>query len=279
MVIGWLDTKVSHEAAADVANGLAAVLAVATVAATARRERSEDRGIEESRERVRMAERDFQEALRVTSSDADVRRIEVDLVASLEDANREATQELLRNLEAASRKASSVEERRDDRPADSSRLTLPALWAVTHSRLDLYHDIATGQARRSFRNAQAAMIIGFVLLVVFVFVALEASTTAGSVVAGGLGAVSAALAGFISRTFIKSQDTAATHLRAYFDQPLEFSRYLAAERLIVDAGLTYEDRAKVLTNLVQAMASPPDAIGDAASGADSSGQQDGSAQN
>ncbi|MFE6127025.1 hypothetical protein ACFQ6Q_01930 [Streptomyces sp. NPDC056437] len=128
---------------------------------------------------------------------------------------------------------------------------------MTHTRLDLYHDIATGQARRSFRNAQVAMIAGFLLLIVFVVVALQASTTAGSVVAGGLGAVSAALSGFVARTFVKSQETAAAHLRAYFDQPLEFSRYLAAERLIADSALTEEQRAEALTALVQAMVTPP----------------------
>ncbi len=128
---------------------------------------------------------------------------------------------------------------------------------MTHTRLDLYHDIATGQARRSFRNAQIAMVSGFVMLIVFVAVALNASTTAGSVVAGGLGAVSAALAGFVSRTFVKSQEAAAAHLRAYFDQPLEFSRYLAAERLVVDAGLSTEQRTEVLTALVQAMVTIP----------------------
>ncbi|MFC9132884.1 hypothetical protein ACFT4A_39440 [Streptomyces sp. NPDC057099] len=128
---------------------------------------------------------------------------------------------------------------------------------MTHTRLDLYHDIATGQARRSFRNAQVAMITGFLLLIVFVAVALQASTTAGSVVAGGLGAVSAALSGFVARTFVKSQETAAAHLRAYFDQPLEFSRYLAAERLIADSSLSDEQRAEVLAALVQAMVTPP----------------------
>nr|WP_240449430.1 hypothetical protein [Streptomyces harenosi] len=136
-------------------------------------------------------------------------------------------------------------------------MTLPELWTVTHTRLDLYHDIATGQARRSFRNAQAAMITGFVLLLIFAAVALQASTAAGSVVAGGLGAVSAALSGFVARTFVKSQETAAAHLRAYFDQPLEFSRYLAAERLIADSALTEEQRAEALTALVQAMVTPP----------------------
>ncbi|MGQ5636696.1 MULTISPECIES: hypothetical protein [unclassified Streptomyces] len=134
-----------------------------------------------------------------------------------------------------------------------SRLSLPELWAVTHRRLDLYHEIALGQAARSFRNAQVAMVLGFLLLAVFVVVALRASTTAGSVVAGGLGAVAAALAGYVSRTFIRSQEAAAGHLRAYFEQPLEFSRYLAAERLVAEAALGEQRRAEVLGTLVEAM--------------------------
>ncbi|WP_406309809.1 hypothetical protein [Streptomyces sp. NBC_00623] len=136
-------------------------------------------------------------------------------------------------------------------------LALAELWKTTHARLTLYHDIATGQAKISFRNAQVAMGVGFVLLVVFVLLALNASTTAGAIVAGGLGAVSAALSGFVAKTFIRSQEAAATHLRSYFDQPLELSRYLAAERLIVDGGLTQEQRGEVLSALVQAMVATP----------------------
>ncbi|MFJ2728763.1 hypothetical protein [Streptomyces collinus] len=134
-----------------------------------------------------------------------------------------------------------------------ARLTLSELWAVTHRRLDHYHGIALGQARQSFRNAQISMGLGFSLLIGFVVVAFNASTTAGSVVAGALGAVSAALAGYVSRTFIRSQESAAGHLRAYFDQPLEFSRHLAAERLMADSGLSDEKRAEVLSLLVQTM--------------------------
>lgn len=193
------------------------------------------------------------EAETITNSRARVRAAERDLEAALRVAQSEHRQRERLGEEAG-----------DERPSQPSgatsgvaRLTLPELWTVTHSRLDLYHDIATGQAQRSFRNAQAAMVCGFILLIVFVAVALNASTTAGSVVAGGLGAVSAALAGFVSRTFVKSQETAAAHLRAYFDQPLEFSRYLAVERLVADAGLTSEQRAEVLTAVVQAMVTPP----------------------
>ncbi|MEW2450310.1 hypothetical protein AB0896_22610 [Streptomyces parvulus] len=146
------------------------------------------------------------------------------------------------------------------------RLALSELWAVTHRRLDHYHGIALGQARQSFRNAQISMALGFMLLVAFTAIALNASTTAGSVVAGGLGIASAALAGYVSRTFIRSQETAAGHLRAYFDQPLEFSRYLAAERLMADADLSEERRAEVVSLLVQAMITGPYPQGPAGTG-------------
>ncbi|MGV0098283.1 hypothetical protein [Streptomyces californicus] len=149
-----------------------------------------------------------------------------------------------------------------DQPATSEAgrrgaLGLPELWEATHARLDLYHQIATGQAKTSFRNAQIAMGAGFFLLVLFAGIALWASTTAAAIVAGGLGAVSAALAGYVAKTFIRSQEAAATHLRSYFDQPLELSRYLAAERLVADGDLTQEQRGEILSALVQAMVAGP----------------------
>ncbi|MET8840419.1 ATP-binding protein [Streptomyces rubiginosohelvolus] len=140
---------------------------------------------------------------------------------------------------------------------EQARLTLSDLWTVTHRRLDHYHGIALGQAERSFRNAQAATAAGFILLILFAVAGLTFGTTAGAIVTGTLGAVSAALGGFISKTFVRSQEAAAEHLRAYFDQPLEFSRYLAAERLITDARLNSEQRAQILSTLVQAMISGP----------------------
>ncbi|MFE0630809.1 hypothetical protein ACFW3D_28095 [Streptomyces sp. NPDC058864] len=143
--------------------------------------------------------------------------------------------------------------------ADSHRLTLAEQWKLTHARLDLYHHIALEQARKSFHNAQISMGLGFALLVGFVIVALKASTTAGSIVAGGLGAVSAGLAGYAGKAFVRSQEAAATHLRSYVDQPLEFSKCLAAERLVADAGLTTEQRREVLMAIAQAMVAPPDA--------------------
>ncbi|WP_330462184.1 hypothetical protein [Streptomyces sp. NBC_00775] len=136
-------------------------------------------------------------------------------------------------------------------------------------RLDLYHRIATDQAEESFRNAQIAMASGFVLLVGFTVAAVFAGNPTASIVAGALGVTSAGLAGYVSRTFVRSQESAAGHLRAYFDQPLEFSRYLAAERLIADAELTSEQRAEILASLVRAMVAPEGSVSGPAPAADS----------
>lgn len=159
-------------------------------------------------------------------------------------------------LEASLAQRSATQEPAD---RDRSQLALANLWSVTHARLHQYHKIALGQAEKSFRNAQRSMLIGFALLVGFTILALKAESTAASAAAAVLGSASAALAGFVSRTFIRSQEAAATHLQRYFDQPLEFSRYLAAERLIADSNLNNEQRAEILSVLVRAMISgPPD---------------------
>lgn len=145
----------------------------------------------------------------------------------------------------------------EDQLATADELTLPALWAVTQKRLNAYHEIATGQARTSFRNAQGAMVAGFLLLGVFAILAANTRSTTAGVVTGALGAVAAALAGYISRTFVRSQETSAGHLRSYFDQPLEFSRYLAAERLLNSGQpLKPEQRAAILADLLRTVVAP-----------------------
>ncbi|NEA23894.1 hypothetical protein [Actinomadura bangladeshensis] len=159
-----------------------------------------------------------------------------------------------------------LRDEQDARPPDP--LSLTALWEVTHSRLDYYHQIATGQADRSFRNAQRAMSIGFGLMVVFAALAAFLSRNAvASVVAGSLGAVSAGFAAYISRTFVRSQESAATHLRSYFNQPLEFSRYLAAERMLnslkdVPADQRGEITQKLLLSLFSVSPPAPEGAAD-----------------
>ncbi|MEV4759283.1 hypothetical protein AB0J86_29875 [Micromonospora sp. NPDC049559] len=128
-----------------------------------------------------------------------------------------------------------------------------ALEELTLVQLDEYHSIATRQSKMSFYTAQAAMFGGFVLLLVFAVIAFSAPSSTASIVAGALGAASAALAGYIGRTFVHAQDGAASRLRSYFDHPQHTSRYLAAERLLATGNLTDDQRAAALAVLVQGM--------------------------
>lgn len=140
-------------------------------------------------------------------------------------------------VEAAQEALQSVEESVFSKISSSaSELELSSLWDATHKRLNLYHSIATEQAQISFRRANAAMIIGFVIVGLSIPIALISNGIATSISISLLGAIAAALSAFIGQTFIRSQETAADHLRAYFLQPLEFSRYLVAERLLNTLG-------------------------------------------
>ncbi|WP_445280478.1 TRADD-N-associated membrane domain-containing protein [Streptomyces sp. DSM 118148] len=210
------------------------VAALIMISAVVRVQLRHDDAADETRQRVREAEHDFEEALR---------------------AGRPHVP--LRDADIGADPPAAVEPVRPSPASGLVGLALPELWTLTHSRLDHYHETALRQARRSFQNAQMAMVAGFALLVLFVAMALYASTTAGAVVAGGLGGTSAALGGYVSRTFVRSQETSASHLRAYFDQPLEFARFLAAERIVMASGLTQKQRAEALTALVSAMVSGP----------------------
>jgi hypothetical protein len=133
-------------------------------------------------------------------------------------------------------------------------LDLSVLWEVTNARLDDYHGIATGQAKSSFRTAQAAITGGFILLLGFAVLSFRTHSTTSSITIAVLGGVAAGLSGYIGRTFIRSQETAARYLRAYFDQPLAFSRYLAAERLLSSqSDVKAQERDALLRIIISAM--------------------------
>ncbi|MFI7640611.1 hypothetical protein [Nonomuraea sp. NPDC049400] len=145
----------------------------------------------------------------------------------------------------------------EERLAERQHLKLVELWTITQSRLNYYHELATAHAQQSFHNAQLAMGAGFLLLLVFAVLGVNASNPRATLVAGVLGVISAALAGYIGRTFIRSQESASGHLHTYFDQPVKFSRYLAAERLIeAMSGLGPEQRDAISGELLRTIIAP-----------------------
>ena len=131
----------------------------------------------------------------------------------------------------------------EDSAIVDGELDVAGLWRASQERLNYYHDIALTQSQRSFISGQVAITVGFMVLAFAVSVAVINGTTAVALVAGGLGTVGAALAGYIGRTFFRAHDAATRQLGSYFSQPVEFSRYLAAERLA--SQLEHADRGGI----------------------------------
>ncbi len=116
--------------------------------------------------------------------------------------------------------------------SSSSVINFDFLWRETQERLSVYHRMATGQSAKSYRNSQIAIIAGFAVLLLCMLLASFVASPAGVLTAGGIAAIGAVLTGYLTRTFMQMYRSTSEQLRSYFDQPLDFSRNLGAERLL-----------------------------------------------
>jgi protein-S-isoprenylcysteine O-methyltransferase Ste14 len=123
------------------------------------------------------------------------------------------------------------------------------LWHATQKRLDYYHDIATTQSERSFNYGQLAAGSGLLVLLIAAVVAGFSHSTTTSIVAGATGVIGGGIGAYIGATFMRAQEQSAMQLKAYFLQPLEFSKYLAAERLL--SGLEGDERDKAIHLIIE----------------------------
>lgn len=172
--------------------------------------------------------------------------------AAIRDRVRSAEQDLSRAIEHAVRAVNDEQRHLDE------ALLLSRVWQSVTARLSQYHDDAQSQGRRAFNAAMTAMWVGFAVTAGCGAVAVFLATTnTGAVVVGALGAVSAALSGYVARTHLRAYEAVSGQLQGYFSQPVEASRYLSAERAIHVSGLSDEARRDLMKSLVAAMVAPP----------------------
>lgn len=164
----------------------------------------------------------------------------------INERSRDADKQLEAAL--AERQGVNAEAPRQDEP-----LVLAKLWESVNSRLEKYHNDAQTQGRQAFVAAMTAMWIGFLVLVPSGAAAVTASTTTGAIVTGSLGGVSAAVAGYIAKTFLRAHEETSRHLRGYFLQPVEMSRCLSAERVIAQSGLPTKAQTELMRVLIHSM--------------------------
>jgi hypothetical protein len=101
-------------------------------------------------------------------------------------------------------------------------------WKETYTRLNSYHAEARSQLRSAYILAQVAAAFGFVTLLVLGIIAAFAASSILTIVAGAAATVGAGLAAFISKTFQATYTQALGQRMAYFDEPVEIARLLAA---------------------------------------------------
>jgi protein-S-isoprenylcysteine O-methyltransferase Ste14 len=139
------------------------------------------------------------------------------------------------------------------------KMALPSLIELNRLMLDQYHEIATDQAEKSFWSSQRAMWTGFGLLLASVGSALLIGPNETKFAVTSLGLASAALAGFLGRTYLRVYDSSLEQLNRYFNQPLLNSYYLTAERLVAD--YSNDNRDQMINEIVRHLLHTTDLIG------------------
>ncbi|WP_432146530.1 TRADD-N-associated membrane domain-containing protein [Streptomyces sp. bgisy084] len=126
---------------------------------------------------------------------------------------------------------------------------LQNLIVLNRAQMQVYHEIATKQAKLASRNSRWAIAIGFIVLVAGAIVAIRTGDATSKIVTGSLALIGSLLSAYISRTFLHSEQQAMAQLNYYFRQPLVTSYVLSAERLTLKSGGAR--REALVTEVVQ----------------------------
>jgi hypothetical protein len=140
---------------------------------------------------------------------------------------------------------------KEEKELAASGTDFDALWVLTQKRIDFYHEIATQQARSSFRSGQFAAYAGFAIVVLIAIFAAFTNSGTGAIAASVIGVAGAGLSAYVGATFMRAQESSAAQLRAYFLQPVEFARVLAAERLL--GTLEADHRARIVEQIISSI--------------------------
>jgi hypothetical protein len=110
--------------------------------------------------------------------------------------------------------------------------TMSNLILINRTEMSGYHQLTIDQATKSFRHSQIAMYLGLTVVIGCVLlVAVSSLDTGVKIAITALGAVSTAVAGYLTSTFLKVHAVSITQLNRFFEQPLVSSYLLSAERV------------------------------------------------
>ncbi|MGW3736663.1 hypothetical protein [Streptomyces sp. NPDC005148] len=133
---------------------------------------------------------------------------------------------------------------------------LATLMELNQGQIKDYHEIVTQQADKSFKSSQTAMWVGILMLVGCLFAGFYFNVTEIRWFVAGVAAISSAMAGYLTRTYLFMYKESIAQLNRYFDQPVLNSYYLTAERLShgLEDGPRHEMRRHIIHEVLKTSA-------------------------
>ena len=138
--------------------------------------------------------------------------------------------------------------------------SLKILMDLNQRQIEGYHEIVTKQAKQSYRSAQFAMWSGVLMLATCLYVGLRFNAAEIKAFAAAMGAVSGAMTGYLSKTYLAVYRETLSQLNRYFDQPVTNGYFLAAERLAGDQ--MPEMRQRIIEQILLVSMRPSEIAGD-----------------
>ena len=113
---------------------------------------------------------------------------------------------------------------------NAERLSLSALWTLNCEQVSSYHTLVLNDSRSSRSLTSRSLTVGYAFILVTGVLTLFADSTPAVIAGGATAAAVAALTGFVTNAIIRSSESSAGGVRAFFNHPIEVDRMLAAER-------------------------------------------------
>jgi hypothetical protein len=109
---------------------------------------------------------------------------------------------------------------------------LPGMMLANKKQMDAYEALVRSQRECLHRASRIAMAASFSAVGGGLLIAILSEDSATKYAVAAMAAAGAATGGYITRAFIRAQQSAQVQLGSYFQQPLVQSYLLAAERIV-----------------------------------------------
>jgi ABC-type multidrug transport system fused ATPase/permease subunit len=136
--------------------------------------------------------------------------------------------------------------------------TLKQLWQLNRAQMNRYDVLTRHQAKDAYTKAQIAMAGGMLLLLAGAVSVVALRSQADQIAIAVLTGLGTALAGYVGKTYLETYRMTIRQLNYFYQEPLDESFLLGAERLARNRGVPQEEMLKqIVARILQRPFAPP----------------------